>query len=169
MATNECQYCLESHSDANDALFCLGTGKDVYDNNRLRYEPGKFYVKSADEMYKIFPDSPEALENTVKIAEQCNVEIPIGEYHLPAYPVKDNQPPDDYLKDLCIQGLRLRYNNLDTIIKTRLEHELQIIKKMGYAGYFLITQDFVNYAKNNGIPVGPGRGSAAGSLVAYAT
>ena len=169
VATNDCHYCLESHSDAHDALFCLGTGKDVYDNNRLRYEPGKFYVKSADEMYKIFPDSPEALENTVKIAEQCNVEIPIGEYHLPAYPVKDNQPPDDYLKDLCIQGLRLRYNNLDTIIKTRLEHELQIIKKMGYAGYFLITQDFVNYAKNNGIPVGPGRGSAAGSLVAYAT
>ncbi|MBI44851.1 MAG: DNA polymerase III subunit alpha [Candidatus Marinimicrobia bacterium] len=169
VATNDCHYCLESHSDAHDALFCLGTGKDVYDTNRLRYEPGKFYVKSADEMYKIFPDTPEALENTVKIAEQCNVEIPIGEYHLPAYPVKDNQSPDDYLKDLCIQGLELRYSNLDTIIKQRLEHELQIIKKMGYAGYFLITQDFVNYAKNNGIPVGPGRGSAAGSLVAYAT
>jgi len=169
VATNDCHYCLESHSDAHDALFCLGTGKDVYDQNRLRYEPGKFYVKSADEMYKIFPDTPDALENTIKIAEQCNVEIPLGEYHLPAYPVDNNTSPDEYLKTLCNQGLSLRYNNIDSVIKKRLEHELKIIKKMGYAGYFLITQDFVNYAKNKGIPVGPGRGSAAGSLVAYAT
>ena len=169
VATNDCHYCLESHSDAHDALFCLGTGKDVYDQNRLRYEPGKFYVKSADEMYKIFPDTPDALENTVKIAEQCNVEIPLGEYHLPAYPVDKDTSPDEYLKKLCHQGLKLRYNKLDSVISKRLEHELSIIKKMGYAGYFLITQDFVNYAKNTGIPVGPGRGSAAGSLVAYAT
>jgi len=169
VATNDCHYCLESHSDAHDALFCLGTGKDVYDQNRLRYEPGKFYVKSADEMYKIFPDTPDALENTVKIAEQCNVEIPLGDYHLPAYPVDKNTSPDEYLKKLCNQGLNIRYQNIDTVIKKRLEHELKIIKKMGYAGYFLITQDFVNYAKQNGIPVGPGRGSAAGSLVAYAT
>ncbi len=169
VATNDCHYCLESHSDAHDALFCLGTGKDVYDQNRLRYEPGKFYVKSADEMYKIFSDTPDALENTVKIAEQCNVEIPLGEYHLPAYPVDQNTSPDEYLKTLCNQGLSIRYKNIDSVIKKRLAHELKIIKKMGYAGYFLITQDFVNYAKNKGIPVGPGRGSAAGSLVAYAT
>tara|TARA_B100000029_G_scaffold368455_1_gene362002 strand:+ start:1091 stop:4525 length:3435 start_codon:yes stop_codon:yes gene_type:complete len=169
VATNDCHYCLESHSDAHDALFCLGTGKDVYDKNRLRYEPGKFYVKSPDEMYKIFSDTPDALENTVKIAEQCNVQIPLGEYHLPAYPVDKNTSPDEYLKKLCNQGLNRRYKTIDSIIKKRLDHELKIIKKMGYAGYFLITQDFVNYAKQNGIPVGPGRGSAAGSLVAYAT
>jgi len=169
VATNDCHYCLESHSDAHDALFCLGTGKDVYDQNRLRYKPGKFYVKSADEMYKIFSDTPAALENTIKIAEQCNVTIPLGEYHLPAYPVNKDTSPDEYLKTLCIQGLNTRYQNIDSVIKQRLDHELEIIKKMGYAGYFLITQDFVNYAKQQGIPVGPGRGSAAGSLVAYAT
>ena len=95
--------------------------------------------------------------------------IPLGEYHLPAYPVDKDTSPDEYLKRLCIQGLTIRYQNIDSVIKQRLNHELKIIKKMGYAGYFLITQDFVNYAKQQGIPVGPGRGSAAGSLVAYAT
>ena len=169
VATNDCHYCVKEDSDAHDALFCLGTGKDMHDKNRLRYEPGKFYVKSADEMYKIFPDTPQALENTIKIAEQCNVEIPIGEYHLPAYPVDKNKTPDEYLKSLCVNGLKSRYKNITPNIKDRLHHELGIIQKMGYAGYFLITQDFVNYAKKNNIPVGPGRGSAAGSLVAYTT
>jgi len=169
VATNDCHYCIESDSDAHDALFCLGTGKDISDTNRLRYEPGKFYVKSADEMYKIFSDVPEALENTVKISEQCNVEIPIGKYHLPAYPIDNNLSADDYLKQLCLEGLKKRYNNINNIIADRLNHELNVIKKMGYAGYFLITQDFVNYAKEKFIPVGPGRGSAAGSLVAYST
>ncbi len=104
----------------------------------MRYEPGKFYVKSADEMYAIFKDVPQALENTVKISEQCNVEIPIGQYHLPAYPIESNLSPDDYLKKLCIKGLQSRYNNIDNIIEKRLNHELDVIKKMGYAGYFLI-------------------------------
>ena len=169
VVTNDCHYCIKSDSNAHDALFCLGTGKDVNDKNRMKYEPEKFYVKSADEMYHLFKDVPEALENTVKIASQCNVEIPLGSYHFPAYPLKNNITPDNYLKELCLNGLKNKYQSLSANIKSRLNHELNIIQKMGYAGYFLITQDFVNYAKNNNIPVGPGRGSAAGSLVAYAT
>ena len=169
VVTNDCHYCVKSDSNAHDALFCLGTGKDVNDTNRMKYEPEKFYVKSADEMYQIFKDVPEGLENTVKIASQCNVEIPLGSYHFPAYPLPDNITPDHYLKELCINGLKQKYTSLSTNIESRLNHELNIIKTMGYAGYFLITQDFVNYAKSNNIPVGPGRGSAAGSLVAYAT
>ena len=169
VATNDCHYCLESDSNAHDALFCLGTGKDVNDQNRMKYEPGKFYVKSADEMYQIFKDVPESLENTVRISEQCNVEIPLGSYHFPAYPLENNITADDYLQKICQIGLEAKYDSISNQIKDRLDHELNIIQKMGYAGYFLITQDFVNYAKNNNIPVGPGRGSAAGSLVAYAT
>ena len=169
VATNDCHYCLEQDSDAHDALFCLGTGKNVYDNNRMKYEPGKFYLKSPDEMYTIFKDVPQALENTIKISEQCNVTIPLGSYHLPAYPVDSNNSPDNYLKQLCLTGLKVRYKDITNEIQNRLNHELSTIKKMGYAGYFLITQDFVNYAKSNSIPVGPGRGSAAGSLVAYVT
>ena len=109
----------------------------------MKYEPGKFYVKSADEMYKLFPDVPQALENTVKIAEQCNVEIPLGSYHFPAYPLENNVTADDYLRQLCIQGLKQRYSNISNQITKRLDHELHIIKKMGYAGYFLITQDLL--------------------------
>ena len=169
VATNDCHYCLKSDSNAHDALFCLGTGKDVNDQNRMKYEPGKFYVKSADEMYQIFKDVPESLENTVRISEQCNVEIPLGSYHFPAYPLENNITADDYLQKICQIGLEAKYDSISNQIKDRLDHELNIIQKMGYAGYFLITQDFVNYAKNNNIPVGPGRGSAAGSLVAYAT
>ena len=170
IATNDCHYCLKEHSDAHDVLFCLGTGKDRNDLKRLRYEPHQFYIKSVDEMYALFKDSPEALENTVKIAEQCNVEIPLGEYHLPNYPLTDGQSdPDEYLKLLCYKGMKLKYKQSDKKIKQRLDYELSVIKKMGYAGYFLITQDFVNYAKVNNIPVGPGRGSAAGSIVAYCT
>jgi len=169
VATNDCHYCMEEDSNAHDALFCLGTGKDIHDTNRMKYEPGKFYVKSADEMYKIFKDVPQALENTLKIAEQCNVTIPLGEYHLPDYPLEGKNSSDDYLKVLCLKGINSKYDTITSTIQSRLKYELSIIKKMGYAGYFLITQDFVNYAKNNNIPVGPGRGSAAGSLVAYAT
>ena len=169
VATNDCHYSMKSDSDAHDVLFCLGTGKDKSDINRLRYEPGKFYLKSADEMFKIFNDVPESLENTVKIAEQCNVTIPLGEYHLPAYPVPNNIGEDEYLKTLCLKGLKTKYTQIDSTVSNRLDYELSVIRKMGYAGYFLITQDFVNYAKGNAIPVGPGRGSAAGSLVAYST
>ena len=170
IATNDCHYCLEEHSNAHDVLFCLGTGKDRDDINRLKYEPNQFYIKSVDEMYEIFKDVPEALENTLSIAEQCDVEIPLGNYHLPAYPLPDQETdPDKYLEKLCREGLKKRYSKITQEIKDRLKYELSVIKKMGYAGYFLITQDFVNYAIKNNIPVGPGRGSAAGSIVAYST
>ena len=170
IATNDCHYCLEEHSNAHDVLFCLGTGKDRDDINRLKYEPNQFYIKSTDEMYEIFKDVPEALENTLAIAEKCDVKIPLGNYHLPAYPLPNKETnPDKYLEKLCNDGLKKRYKNISEKIKSRLQYELSVIKKMGYAGYFLITQDFVNYAIKNNIPVGPGRGSAAGSIVAYCT
>ena len=114
VATNDCHYCLESDSNAHDALFCLGTGKDVNDQNRMKYEPGKFYVKSADEMYQIFKDVPEALENTVKISEQCNVEIPLGSYHFPAYPLENNITADDYLQKICQIGLEAKYDSISS-------------------------------------------------------
>ncbi|MAZ60840.1 MAG: DNA polymerase III subunit alpha [Candidatus Marinimicrobia bacterium] len=170
IATNDCHYCLEEHSNAHDVLFCLGTGKDRDDINRLKYEPNQFYIKSTDEMYEIFKDTPEALENTLAVSEQCDVEIPLGKYHLPAYPLPNEETdPDKYLEKLCNEGLKKRYSKISKKIQDRLKYELSVIKKMGYAGYFLITQDFVNYAATNNIPVGPGRGSAAGSIVAYCT
>ena len=170
VATNDCHYCMIEDSDAHDTLFCLGTGKEKNDINRLKYEPEQFYIKSTDEMYNLFKDTPQALENTIKIAEQCNVEIDLGTYHLPKYPIEDPSiSPDLFLKNICKQGILEKYGKITPIIQKRLEYELSVIKKMGYAGYFLITQDFVNYAKTNLIPVGPGRGSAAGSIVAYAT
>ena len=170
VATNDCHYCMIEDSDAHDTLFCLGTGKDKNDMNRMRYEPNQFYIKSADEMYKIFKDTPKALENTLKIAEQCNVEIDLNTYHFPNFPIDDPKiSPDLYLKQLCKEGIINKYGEMTPDIEKRLNYELSVIKKMGYAGYFLITQDFVNYAKQNYIPVGPGRGSAAGSIVAYST
>jgi DNA polymerase III subunit alpha len=172
IATNDCHYAQEDHWEAHDILFCLGMGKDRDDPNRMRYEPRQFYIKSTDEMYKLFKDCPEALENTLAIAEQCNVEIPMGNYHLPRFPIPENagaSSADDYLRILCQQGLVERYKDITPIIQRRLDYELSVIKKMGFAGYFLITMDFVKYAKNQTIPVGPGRGSAAGSIVAYTT
>ena len=172
VCTNDCHYAYEDHWQAHDILFCLGTGKNRNDINRMRYEPRKFYIKSADEMWKLFKDYPDAMENTVKIAEQCNVEIPMGNYHLPRFPIPEDSTassPDDYLKILCQDGLKQRYQNITPEIQNRLNYELSVIKKMGFAGYFLITMDFVKHAKTNLIPVGPGRGSAAGSIVAYTT
>jgi len=172
IATNDCHYAQEDHWEAHDILFCLGTGKDRDDPNRMRYEPRQFYIKSTDEMYELFNDCPEALENTLAIAEQCDVEIPMGDYHLPRFPIPESSganSADDYLRILCQQGLIERYGNITPHIQQRLDYELGVIKKMGFAGYFLITMDFVKYAKNQTIPVGPGRGSAAGSIVAYTT
>ena len=172
VCTNDCHYAQEDHWQAHDVLFCLGTGKNRNDRDRLRYEPRKFYIKSVDEMWELFKDYPDALENTVKIAEQCNVEIPMGNYHLPRFPIPEQSASasaDDYLKMLCQDGLQKRYPQITPNIQNRLDYELSVIKKMGFAGYFLITMDFVKYAKTNLIPVGPGRGSAAGSIVAYTT
>jgi len=174
VATNDCHYSQEDHWEAHDVLFCLGTDKNRSDTNRVKYEPKQFYIKTVDEMAKLFSNTPDAIENTLKIAESCNVEIKMGEYHLPAFPIPANEmttsdDPNVYLKKLCENGLQSRYSNITPLIQQRLDFELNVIKKMGFAGYFLITQDFVKYARDNNIPVGPGRGSAAGSLVAYCT
>jgi len=170
VATNDCHYALSSHSDAHDVHICLGTGKDRSDPKRLKYATPEFYIKSQDEMFTLFKDMPEALENTRKIADSVNIELDMSQYHLPKFPIPEGsktEDPDQYLRDLCETGMNERYAGSTPELKKRMEHELGVIKRMGFAGYFLITADFVGYAKSNKIPVGPGRGSAAGSLVSY--
>ncbi len=173
IATNDNHYAFEEHSESHDILFCCGMGKELSDKDRLRYEPRQFYIKTQDEMHSLFKEFPNALENSREIADLCNIEIPMGQYHLPTFPVPDtissDFSADDYLKSICIKGLKDRYNEITPNVQKRLNYELNVIKEMGFAGYFLITQDFVNYAKENNIPVGPGRGSAVGSIVSYSS
>ncbi len=172
IATNDNHYAREEHWEAHDILFCLGSGKDRDDPKRQRYAPRQFYIKSADEMYALFRNTPEALENTLSIAEQCNADIPLGEYFLPKYHFPSDAGTDDadqYLRRLCMEGIRKRYRDVTPEMTERMDFELGVIGQMGFAGYFLITADFVQFAHDHQIPVGPGRGSAAGSLVAYAT
>ena len=171
VCTNDAHYSKKEHSEAHDIHICLGTGKDRNDPNRLRYATPEFYFKSQDEMHKLFKDVPGAIENTRKIAESIDFEINTGEYHLPNFPIPENESnkdPDDYLRKLVVDGAKGLYEELTPKVNHLIDHELGVIKNMGFAGYFLITADFVQYAKNNKIPVGPGRGSAAGSLVSYA-
>ena len=171
IATNDAHYAKHEHWEAHDIHICLGTGKDRDDPNRLRYATPEFYFKSQDDMYKLFKDYPDALENTRKIADSIDLKLPMGDYHLPTFPIPEQAPshdPDQYLRYLCEEGIRNLYGGTSKELQGRLDHELDVIQKMGFAGYFLITMDFVKYAKNRGIPVGPGRGSAAGSLVSYA-
>ncbi len=169
VATNDCHYARKEHWEAHDIMFCLGTGKDRDDPNRVRFATPEFYFKSVDEMAKLFPEAPEAIENTLAIAEQCAVELDLGTNHLPRFPIPDSagsSDPDDYLRTQAEHGLADRYQ-VTPEIQARLDHELQVIRDMKYAGYFLIVMDFIRYARDKQIPVGPGRGSAAGSLVAY--
>ncbi|MFC1547370.1 DNA polymerase III subunit alpha [Candidatus Neomarinimicrobiota bacterium] len=169
VATNDCHYARKEHWEAHDVMFCLGTGKDRDDPDRRRYATSEFYLKSIDEMYQLFRDTPEALENTIAIAEQCNVELELGKLHLPRFPIPSSsgtEDPDDYLRMLTEEGLNRQYQ-VTPEIKARLDQELRVIKDMDYAGYFLIVMDFIRFAREHKIPVGPGRGSAAGSLVAY--
>ena len=171
VCTNDAHYSKKEHSEAHDIHICLGTGKDRNDPNRLRYATPEFYFKSQDEMHKLFKDVPGAIENTRKIAESIDFEINTGEYYLPNFPIPENEPnkdPDDYLRKLVVDGAKGLYEEMTPKVNHLIDHELGVIKNMGFAGYFLITADFVQYAKNNKIPVGPGRGSAAGSLVSYA-
>ena len=167
VATNDIHYTYDTDADAHDILLCIQTGKKVTDENRMRYEGGQFYCKSPQEMAELFPYAPEALENTHKIAERCNVEIEFGVTKLPKYEVPEGFDSWSYLNHLCFDGLEMRYPSYSIELKERLEYELSVIHKMGYVDYFLIVWDFINYAKSNGISVGPGRGSAAGSIVAY--
>ncbi|MEC8703800.1 MAG: DNA polymerase III subunit alpha, partial [Candidatus Neomarinimicrobiota bacterium] len=170
VATNDAHYAKHEHWEAHDVHICLGTGKDRDDPKRLRYATPEFYFKTQDQMFEMFKDVPGAIENTRKIADSIDFEIPMGDYHLPNFPIPSdakNSNPDEYLKSLCVEGVKSRYGDYSPELESRLNHELGVIEKMGFAGYFLITADFVKYAKDNMIPVGPGRGSAAGSLVSY--
>lgn len=167
VATNDVHYTYEDDAEAHDILLCIQTGKKVNDEDRMRYEGGQYYLKSEEEMRKLFSYAPQALDNTHKIAKRCNVEIEFGVTKLPKYDVPEGFTSESYLEHLCMEGLVKRYGERAAELEERLDYELSVIKKMGYVDYFLIVWDFINYAKSNGIAVGPGRGSAAGSIVAY--
>ena len=168
VATNDVHYIYDSDVEAHDILLCIQTGKKVSDTDRMRYEGGQYYLKSAGEMEALFPYAKEAIENTHKIAERCHVEIEFGDYKLPHFDVPEGETSESYLRKLCKEGLYKRYPKEQAEqLEERLNYELDTISTMGFVDYFLIVWDFIKYAKDHGIPVGPGRGSAAGSLVAY--
>ncbi len=167
VATNDVHYTYAEDEKPHDILLCLQTGKKLADEDRMRYEGGQYYIKSEEEMRRLFPYAPEALENTHKIAERCNVEIEFGVTKLPKFEVPEGYDSWTYLNKLCTDGLAERYPNDDGTLRERLDYELSVIQKMGYVDYFLIVWDFINYARQNDIMVGPGRGSAAGSIVSY--
>lgn len=167
VATNDVHYVEKKDAKLQDILLCIGTKSTLDDPNRLRFETEEFYLKSAEEMYELFKEYPEALKNTVDIAKQCNVIIEFGKVYLPEIELPDGETADSFLRKLCYEGLKKRYENISLDIDNRLNYELEIIKQKGFSAYFLIVYDFVNYAKRNNISVGPGRGSGAGSLVSY--
>ena len=170
VATNDAHYLKREDAYNHEVLLCIQTGKRMSDEDRMKFDTDELYVKSPEEMAEYFKAFPDAIENTVKIAEQCNIEFEFGHTILPNYDVPPEYPTHyDFLKELCDKGLKKRYGeNLSEEIQKRAEYELNIIKKMGYVDYYLIVWDFIHYAKTNGIPVGPGRGSGAGSILAYA-
>ncbi len=177
VATNDCHYLDKEDHKAHDALLCIQTGKTVKDENRLRFSSETFYMKTPEEMKKAFSHVPEAIANTVRRAERCNLELELGKYHLPHFPVPEGYTREAFMAELARKGLDERFIEIEAVRGTgsidkkmyrdRLEFEIQMIDQMGFAGYFLIVSDFIRHAKEHGIPVGPGRGSAAGSLVAY--
>ncbi len=167
VVTNDAHYLRKEDAEAHDVLLCIQTGKTVDDENRMRYVPQNFYLRSTEEMEALFPDWPEAVENTGKIAERCNVEFTFGKYHLPEFKLPPGYDSFSYLKKLCDEGFAERYGEGKPEYRRQLEYEQNMIEKMGFTDYFLIVSDFVRYAKSVRIPVGPGRGSAAGSMVSY--
>ena len=167
VVTNDVHYIYDSDAEAHDILLCIQTGKKVSDEDRMRYEGGQYYLKSPEEMAELFPYAKEALENTHKVASRCHVEIEFGKYKLPHFDVPEGYTSEGYLRELCEKGLVERYGEQAEELRDRLSYELDTIASMGFVDYFLIVWDFIKYAKDHGIPVGPGRGSAAGSLVAY--
>ena len=167
VATNDCHYTYSDDAEAHDLLLCIQTGKKVTDEDRMRYEGGQYYVKSEEEMRALFPYAQQAIDNTAKIAERCHVEIEFGVTKLPHFEVPEGYDSWTYLNKLCLDGLNERYPNDDGTLKKQLDYELGVIKRMGYVDYFLIVWDYINYCRENGIAVGPGRGSAAGSIVSY--
>ena len=167
VATNDVHYTYADDAKAHDILLCIQTGKKLADENRMRYEGGQYYVKSEEEMAALFPYARQALENTQKIADRCSVEIEFGVTKLPKYDVPEGYTSWEYLQKLCYEGMDQRYRTPSQELKDRLAYELDTIRHMGYVDYFLIVWDFIKYAKDHGIAVGPGRGSAAGSIVSY--
>lgn len=169
VATNDCHYLHKSDARAHEILLCIQTGKTIKDEKRMKFQTDEFYFKSSEEMYSAFREIPESLKNTLEIADRCNFNFKLGEYKLPKYHVPEGYSPEEYLKKLAQEGLKERFKDSvpEDYIK-RLDEELKVITEMGFASYFLIVWDFINYARKKNIPVGPGRGSAAGSLVAYA-
>ena len=167
IATNDIHYIKKEDSEAHEVLLCVQTGKTMEDPQRLRFATSEFYIKSPVEMEQLFKEYPDALENTIKIAERCHVDFDFHTIHLPEYDVPEGKPHAQYLHELCDKGLKLKYTNITKEIQDRLEFELRTIEQMGYVDYFLIVWDFIKYAKDHQIMVGPGRGSAAGSIVAY--
>ncbi len=168
VATNDCHYLTREDAAMQDVLMCVQMGKLVEDQDRMRFETQEFYVKSEEEMRALFPQCPEAIDNTQKVADLCNVEFEFGKYHLPEFKLPEGETDGDaYFEKLCWKGFAQRYPGGGEELKDRLRMEMGVIRQMGFVDYFLIVSDFIGYAKENGIPVGPGRGSGAGSMVAY--
>ncbi len=168
VVTNDCHYSLQSDFDAHDARVCISTGRQLADVNRLKFESHEFYFKSPRQMHELFDWAPEGLRNTLKIAEMCHLQIPMDQMLLPEFVVPEGHDQNSYLEMLCLTGLKERLGSLTVPYRDRLDYELGVIRKMGFSGYFLIVWDFIKYARSQGIPVGPGRGSGAGAIVAYA-
>ena len=167
VVTNDAHYLRREDAKMQDVLLCIQTGKTVDDTNRMRFPSDDFFLKSEDELRPLFPGCEEAFENTVRIAEKCNLEFVFHEYHLPSFPVPEGFTNEAYFRKLCYDGFQERYPNAPEEYRQRLEYEISVISRMGYVNYYLIVWDFIHYAKQVGIPVGPGRGSGAGSIVAY--
>ena len=167
VVTNDAHYLRREDAGMQDVLLCVQTGKTVDDPNRMKFQTEEFYLKSEEELRARFPGCDEAFQNTAKIAEQCNLDFTFHEYHLPAFPVPEGVTNEEYFRDLCMKGFLERYPQAPQSYRERLEYEMGVISRMGYVNYYLIVWDFIRYAKENGIPVGPGRGSGAASIVAY--
>ena len=167
VVTNDAHYLRKEDAAMQDVLLCVQMGKTVDDENRMKFQTDEFYLKSEEELRQLFPNCPEAFENTAKIAEMCNVEFVFHEYHLPSFPIPEGYTNDQYFRKLCYEGFEERYENPPEEYIQRLEYEIDVISRMGYVNYYLIVWDFIRFAKEAGIPVGPGRGSGAASIAAY--
>ena len=167
VVTNDAHYLRKEDAAMQDVLLCIQTGKTVDDENRMKFQTDEFYLKSEEELRTLFPGCDEAFENTAKIAERCNLEFIFNEYHLPTFPIPEGFTNEEYFRHLCLKGFAERYDDPPATYLERLEYEIGVISRMGYVNYYLIVWDFIRYAKENGIPVGPGRGSGAASIAAY--
>ena len=167
VVTNDAHYLRREDAQMQDVLLCIQTGKTVDDPNRWRFDTDEFYLKSEEELRGLFPNCNEAFENTVRIAERCNLDFVFNQYHLPSFPVPEGYTSESYFREICTKGFRERYQDPPESYEERLEYEIGVISRMGYVNYYLIVWDFIRYAKESGIPVGPGRGSGAASIVAY--